>query len=150
MLDNVSILITVGLIVLAFFTGRWAESRHYQSIKLRERKFLNRPAMTSKTLDESRQIVKAKLVVGSVVVSIDYFKRFLAQFRMFFGGELGSYASVLDRGKREAMLRMKESCPDADLYVNCRMETSTISSGGGGSIGSVEIVAYGTAIKFQP
>ena len=149
MLDNLYLLITAGLIVLAFFTGRWAESRQYQSIKLRERKFLNCPAMTSKTLDESRQIAKVKLVVGSVVVSIDYFKRFLAQFRLFFGGELRSYSSVLDRGKREAMLRMKESCPDADLYVNCRMETSTISSGGGDSIGSVEIVAYGTAIKFQ-
>lgn len=150
MLENLNLLIVGGLIVLAFFTGRWAESRHYHSIKQRERKFLNQPVMTTKTLDDSRQVAKATLVVGSVVVSVDYFKRFLAGFRLFFGGELGSYASVLDRGKREAILRMKESCSDADLYLNCRLETSAISRGGDDSIGSVEIMAYGTAITFQP
>ncbi len=140
----------VGLVLLAYFTGRWAESRHYRSIRQRERVFLNRPAITAQTMETGRIVDRATLVVGSVVVSVDYFKRFLAGFRMLFGGELGAYAPLLDRGKREAILRMKESCPEAQVYLNCRLETSPISRGQGESVGCVEIVAYGTAIIFRP
>ena len=56
--------------------------------------------------------------------------------------------SLLDRAKREAILRMKQSCPDADLYLNCRLETSTIARGKKDNVACVEIVAYSTAIKF--
>ena len=67
---------------------------------------------------------------------------------MIFGGELKSYSPLLDRGKREALLRMKESVPGADEYINCRMETSTISSGKGKAMGTVEVIAYSTAITY--
>ena len=87
--------------------------------------------------------------MGVVVVSIDYYKRFLMGFRKIFGGELRSYSPLIDRGRRESLLRMKESCPDADLFLNCRLETSTISSGKGKAVGCVEVVAYSTAIKFR-
>ncbi len=149
MLEHLGIIQFLGLIVLAYFTGRWAEWRHYQSIRRRERAFLTRPAITVKTLEQGRTVDRATLVVGSVVVSVDYFKRFLASFRMLFGGELRSYTPLLDRGKREAILRMKESCPDAHLYLNCRLETAPISRGQGNTIGCMEIVAYGTAITFK-
>lgn len=147
--DALYAILIFGLLVLSYITGKWIESRHYQSIRQRERDFLNRPAITVKTLEDGRTVDQATLAVGSVVVSVDYFKRFLSGFRMLFGGELGSYAPLLDRGKREAILRMKESCPDADLYLNCRLETSAISSGRKNTIGCVEIVAYGTAVKFK-
>lgn len=150
MLDNLYVLSFFGLLILSYITGKWIESRHYQSIRQREHAFLNRPAITTKTLEEGRTVTRTVLAVGSVVVSVDYFKRFLAGFRMLFGGELRAYAPLLDRGKREAVLRMKESCPDADLYLNCRLETSAISRGRKNTIGCVEIVAYSTAIRFKP
>ena len=136
------------LILLGFFAGRIAERNHYKSIHEREEKFLSKPAITTKTIDNGREVQIAVLAVGSVVVSVDYFKRFLSAFRLIFGGELRAYASVLDRGKREAILRMKESNPNADLYLNFRMETASISKGRGKSIGSVEVVAYSTAITY--
>jgi uncharacterized protein YbjQ (UPF0145 family) len=68
---------------------------------------------------------------------------------MIFGGEMRSYASLIDRGRREALLRMKEQFPSADIFVNCRMETSSISSGQGKAIGCVEVLAFATAIKYQ-
>ena len=83
-----------------------------------------------------------------MVISVDYFKRFLMNFRRIFGGEIKSYSPLLDRGRREALLRMKESHPHADLYLNCRLETSAISNGKGKTTGCVEILAYCTAIKF--
>lgn len=150
MVDAFYVVLAFGLLVLSYITGKWIESRHYKSIRQREREFLTRPAVTVKTLADHRAVERATLAVGSVVVSVDYFKRFLSGFRMLFGGELGAYAPLLDRGKREAILRMKESCPDADLYLNCRLETAAISSGRKNTTGCVEIVAYSTAIKFKP
>jgi uncharacterized protein YbjQ (UPF0145 family) len=88
-------------------------------------------------------------VAGSVVISYDHFKRFLAGLRMIFGGEVKSYVSLLDRGRREAVLRMKAKCPDADLIVNLRVETSSISKGGRRrGLGAVEVFAYGTALWY--
>ena len=94
-------------------------------------------------------IESAELVTGSVVISVDHFKRWLSKFRKIFGGEMKSYVSVIDRGRREAVLRMKEAQPDADIFLNCRLETSTISNGRGKAVGCAEVVAYSTAIRFR-
>ena len=56
---------------------------------------------------------------------------------------------LVDRGRREAILRMKEQCADADLIVNLRIETSRISKGAKRrSLGTVEVFAYGTALWY--
>ena len=137
------------LLALGFGLGRFLERKHYESIARREALLLHSPAVTFKNPPDDRSVELVSLAVGSVVVSVDYFKRFLAAFRMVFGGELGSYASLIDRGRREALLRMKESCPGADLFLNTRLETSSISKGSMNQrIGSVEILAYSTAVVY--
>ena len=46
-------------------------------------------------------------------------------------------------------MRMREKHPDADLIINLRTETSSISKGRRRrSIGTVEVIAYGTAIWY--
>ncbi|MEZ4751723.1 MAG: heavy metal-binding domain-containing protein [Bdellovibrionota bacterium] len=139
-----------GLILLAFFTGRFAESSHYKRIRAREEKWNTVPAISARSFLAEAPVEKSELVYGSVVVSVDYFKRMLMAFRQIFGGEIKSYASLLDRGRREALLRMKESAPHADIFVNCRLETSSIaSSNQQNSLSCVEIIAYGTAIHYK-
>jgi uncharacterized protein YbjQ (UPF0145 family) len=138
----------VLLLVLGFVAGRIAESNHYKSIRTREEKFRGVPTVSWRTLDGSKTVNYSELAHGSVVISVDHYKRFLMSFRKIFGGEIRSYASLLDRGRREALLRMKEYCPSADIYLNCRIETSTISNGQGKSAGTVEVLAYGTAVKY--
>lgn len=137
-----------GLIV-TWLIGRTLEKKHYARIREREAKWVQIPALTAKRVPEMPPVASSQLVVGSVVVSVDHFKRWLSSFRRIFGGEMKSYASVIDRGRREAMLRMKEACPDADLFLNCRLETSTVSNGKGKAIGCAEVLAYGTAVRFQ-
>ena len=44
---------------------------------------------------------------------------------------------------------MKENFADADMFVNVRFETSTISNGGNSRIGSVEVLAFATAIWYR-
>ncbi len=136
------------LLALGFGAGRHLESRHYRSIREREAANIHIPVVTFKRLEPGRAVADARLAVGSIVVSADYFKRFLAAFRKIFGGELHSYSSLLDRGRREAILRMRESCRDADVFLNCRFETSSISKGRQDKISCVEVIAYATAVRF--
>ena len=114
------------------------------------KKLMALPTTSSKyPIGEVININKSHLVQGNVVISVDYFKRMLAGLRNFFGGTVQSYETLLDRARREAILRLKESCPQADQIINLRLETSSIYKGGKNRIGSVEILAYGTAIYFK-
>ncbi len=146
------LIIFVALIVLGYTAGTIAERKHYRSIEARERKFLNLPAVTIKNaLHKNTEIEKVQLVYGNVVVSIDYFKRFLAGLRNLFGGEVKSYETLVDRARREAVLRMKEMAKGANIILNLRIETSAIgqSANRRQALGSVEAIAYGTAVTLK-
>jgi len=146
----ISLGIPVLLIVVGKVVGASIERSHYRSIVEREARFRARPAISTKDLDAPLPIQSASLAIGSVVVSVDHFKRFLSGFRMLFGGEVRSYSSLIDRARREAVLRMKESQPGADAYLNTRLETSTISSTAGDEgMGTIEVLAYGTAVHYD-
>jgi uncharacterized protein YbjQ (UPF0145 family) len=148
----ITIGVPIALIVLAMVTGTLLEKRHFQDIRQREATLSRMPLLVGKAYPLDTEVAEARLVHGSVVVSVDYFKRFLAGLRNIFGGEVRAYCSLLDRGRREALLRMQEQWTQADLIVNVRVETSSISKGGKsgrrGTIGSTELLAYGTAIRF--
>ena len=105
------------IIVIALITGTTVEKRHYRSIDKREKRLGKIPLLNGKKYPKDKPVAESRLVSGSVVISYDYFKRFLAGLRQIFGGEVKSYVSLLDRGRREAILRMKEKCPEADLIV---------------------------------
>ncbi len=138
------------LLSLGYFFGRHAEKKHYQSILEREKRWLKIPTTSNKTVfNDHRSINNCHLVNGSMVVSVDYFKRILAKLRNFFGGSVQSYETLIDRARREAVLRLKESCPKADQIINLRIETSSITKGRGKQVGSVEVLAYGTAVYFE-
>jgi uncharacterized protein YbjQ (UPF0145 family) len=136
---------------LGYFFGSYAEKKHFESIKEREKLYLHLPATNSKrTMGKLPPVKESKLVTGSVVISVDYFKRILAGLRNFFGGNISAYETLVDRARREAILRMKESCPNANQLINIRIETSSIAKGAKQQIGSVEVLAYGTAIYCHP
>lgn len=141
-------LLPLILLLMGFFIGRYKEHRHYQSIRRREQALLNIPVITSTAWDGERDVEYARFVSGSTVVSVDYFKRFLAFFRNLVGGEVSAYSPLLDRAKREAILRMKESARDADAFLHCRLQTYTIA-GVTGAATSVEVVAYATALRYR-
>lgn len=142
------LIIFLVLLALGYGFGRHAESKHYKSIIQREKILNSIPAIATKILPPGRNDLNSQLVTGSVVISIDYFKRFIAGLRNIFGGRVTSYESLLDRARREAILRMKEEAKNlnAELVFNIKLETSSIHKGRGNSIGSVEVLAYGTAL----
>jgi uncharacterized protein YbjQ (UPF0145 family) len=145
-----NLIILLVLISLGYVFGKLSERNHYKSIIEREKKLLALPTTSSKyPIGEAININDSHLVQGNVVISVDYFKRMLAGLHNFFGGTVQSYETLLDRARREAILRLKESCPQADQIINLRLETSSIYKGGKNSIGAVEILAYGTAIYLK-
>lgn len=151
---SIELIIGIGvpvlLIVIGKVVGSTLERRHFESIAEREATFRHQPALSTKHSDSPEHVRSAALAVGSVVVSVDHFKRFISGFRMIVGGEVRSYATLIDRARREAVLRMKESQPNAHAYLNARLETSTISSTSGDEgTGTIEVVAYGTAVQYD-
>jgi uncharacterized protein YbjQ (UPF0145 family) len=130
--------------------GQILETQHYKSIEAREQALVKLITTSGKKpLGPLQDIVYSSLETGSVVISIDYFKRFLAALRSLVGGNVHSFETLIDRGRREAILRLKESCPGATQIINLRIETSAIYKGEGNQLGSVEVLAYGTAIYAQ-
>jgi uncharacterized protein YbjQ (UPF0145 family) len=137
----------VVFMILGYIFGSLAERRHYRSILEREEQY-RKVVVVAQRFPFVPNVRTTVLVTGSVVISVDYFKRFLASLRMLVGGRLTSYESLLDRARREAILRLQAQ---ADFYhstqvYNIKFETSSISKGAKDRIGSIEVLAYGTAL----
>ena len=140
------LILFIVLVILGYFFGTRAEKRHLESIRTREKHYQHLPTIMLKHPLDHRNIASHRLVSGSVVISIDYFKKFVASLVNLFGGRISSYESLVDRARREAILRMKEEAGNASEIINVRIETSSISKNARQNIGAVEVLAYGTAI----
>ncbi len=144
MLEN--LILFVVMLTVGYISGTIIEKRHFRKIREREEAMVDLPVIMLKKPLHEAQIRESRLVNGSVVVSIDYFKKFTASLMNFFGGRVATYETLIDRARREAILRMKEDAGDAAEIVNMRIETSSISKNASQNIGAVEVLAYGTAI----
>ena len=146
-MDLIFFIILMGV---GYFVGNSLEKKHFKDIKKRERQTLHVPLVTFGAKQKLPDANEAALFLGSVVVSADYFKMFASALRNLVGGRVIVYESVLDRGRREALLRMKEQAIawGATQVVNVRLETSNVGNGAGGKgIVAMEITAYGTGIR---
>lgn len=144
------IIITVVLVTLGYFFGRRAESKHFKKLIEREAVMNALPAMASRIPPEDGEYDQM-LVSGSVVIANDYFKSFVAGLRNLFGGKISTYETLLDRARREAVLRMKDQAKalGAEAVFNVKYETSNISGQYSKKLPILEVHAYGTALKKQ-
>jgi len=146
---SLQVFVPLGLALLGLVVGQILERRHYRDIVRREAQSEHVPVTTeSKLWDSTRGVAETRMVTGVVVVSVDHFKRFLAWLRGLFGGEVIVYSSLIDRGRREAILRLREEFPSADIFLNLRFTTSTIASGSG-RMGTVEVMATATGVRYS-
>lgn len=140
----------VGLLLAGLIVGQLLEHGHFRSLQRREAELAHVKVLTQRQVIPVGA-VDARLLCASVVVSIDYFKRIMALIRSVFGGRLGSYESLLQRARREAIVRLQAQAQQAgaNLIIATRLQTASISNNasGEGGIGSVEVLAYGTALR---
>ncbi len=148
---SVQVGIPLALLVVAYFTGAVFERRHYASIRERELRWRSLPAVTFRSVPPSWTVTECSLITGSVVISVDYFKRFLAGLRILFGGRVRSYETLLDRARREALLRLKEDAVERGYHaiVNVRLETCRLANARNSeSVAGLEVLAFGTGFKL--
>ncbi len=138
----------VGLLIVGYVFGRIAEQRHFASIREREARFADLLAFSTRLPPKLDHACEPVLVGGCVVVSVDFFKQVAAGLRALFGGRVSVFETLIERARREALLRMKAQARElgAGMVCNVKLETSSISKGAQQQIGAVEVYAYGTAL----
>lgn len=143
----------LALLALGFVVGTGVERTHLRGLRIRETRMRRMPTLTDRRVPSPWRVQEALLVSGSVVISLDYWKRFVAALRGIVGGRIPGFESLLERARREALLRMREDAHARGCHavVGVRLETARIASStrqGKGTAG-VEVLAFGTALKLR-
>jgi uncharacterized protein YbjQ (UPF0145 family) len=145
------LILVVGCLFICYMVGSNIEKDHYKDIQRREVTLFRKKCVSfSKQTVNPAKVESATLVTGCVVLGCDHFKSFVAGLKNLFGGNISAYESVLDRGRREALLRMRESAyrSGANVVINTKFETVILDPIGTSPNPKVSITAYGTAIKY--
>ena len=99
-----------------------------------------------------REIKAFSLVSANVVMSPSWVQMWIGSIITIFGGEINVFTKIVDWARREAKQRLREQVAAAgyDAVINVRFETTVMSRTRGGKdrTSGVEILAYGTAIKY--
>ena len=135
------------LLLIGFVFGKINEANHFRRLDLEEKKLAHIDVFNIKRPTEVLE-PEAMLVSGNVVIAVDYFKMIAASLKTLIGGRLNTYESLMERARREAVLRLKKQADaiGADAVYNVRIENSTVGTQPQGA-GGVELFAYGTAVK---
>ena len=156
-------LIIVGMVLL-FTVGPWVLSMIatflYQPSQ--RKKLLAREAAFAATGDTlttlkkpfgDKEIKEFTMVTANVVMSPSWVQMWIGSIITIFGGEINVFTKIVDWARREAKQRLREQVAEAgfDAVINVRFETTVMSRTRGGKdrTSGVEILAYGTAIKYQ-
>lgn len=135
----------IVLFVLGWFFGSRHERQHLAQLSIAEQELGHIIVSTERFYQPSvAEDSQGELVLGSVVIAQDYFKMIIARVLSIFGKNLTTYETLLDRARREAVVRMRTQAKAKGYnhIYGLRFEVSNINQ-----LGSmVEAIAYGTAI----
>ena len=133
------------LFVVGWFFGARHERQHLARLAIAEAELSHIIVSTERfyvpKLDAHSE---CELVLGSVVIAQDYFKMVIAKVLSIFGKNLTTYETLLERARREALVRLRTQAQEKGYnhIYGLRFEVSNINQ-----LGSlVEAIAYGTAV----
>ena len=140
----IQIVIFAILFSVGFGFGRYNERKHLQYLDEQEQR-LAYIRVNNSRFNEST--FPGHMISSNVVISHDYFKYAIANVQNMLGGRLTSYESVVERARREAIVRLKLEAEKmgADQIMVIRLSTTELGMQGG----MVEVFAYGTAIQTK-
>ena len=143
--------LTMVLLIIGFTAGTIAEQRHFKRLERRERATNHIVRTNSKSfLAPRRNAPEPMILCAETVVASDYFKNFLAAFRKFFGGELGSYNSLMDRARRETLTKLIEQANAGGYNAVCNVRLEPSDVGGNlGKKGAAMVCIIGTATAYH-
>ena len=145
----IAFVITGILLVLGLVVGGMAEKSHFNSLDQRED--AHRGIVQTQVgsfMAPASQRGQPSLVCSECVIASDYFKNFLSGFRKFFGGEMKSYNTLIERARREAILRLVEQAHGFGYNAICNVRVEPVDIAGNISkkaAATVCVVASATA-----
>ena len=124
MLDLIEFGIFIVLLVVGFFSGTVVERRHYASIRKRMSQYADVLAFSVRFSAGPCQAAARVPGARHGGYQLDYFKTFVAGLRNLFGGRVRSYETLMERARREALLRLKHDArrQGAKLVICVRFE----------------------------
>ncbi len=148
------VLITLGLplfiLVGAWVIGSWQERRHLDRLDAAEQQLQTVMLTDLRHLPANWEIAGSALVCGEVVIANDRFKTWLAKWINLFGGRVAPFETLVERARREAVVRMQQEALrlGCNAVWNVRLETMTVRPGREQAAG-IEVLAYGTGLRVQ-
>ena len=146
-------MIPLSVFIIGALWGRRAERLHFEDLNRREKLYADFPIYNWRKVPEDFEVSASAFVSGAVVISEDAGKRLLARFRNVIGGNIKSYETLMDRGRREACLRMFEQAKasGANAILNVRYDTADLTTQRekqAAPIG-IEVLVFGTAVHLR-
>lgn len=142
----------LGLVIF-YSIGHGVEKRHIRNLEQREARLGHILCTNLRKIPPNWRISRAEYVDGQAVIGSDAFKTWAGGIRGIFGGEMRALETLMDRARREAILRLKEQAAlqGANVVWNLRLETSDIARGQGAGKGmpAAEVHAYATALRVE-
>ncbi len=155
-MDNFELLFGLGFVAvmlgLGFFVGGATERAHFKRLDQREQ--LTRDIFVTQLksfpgIGDSGPSPQA--FFGEAIIASDYLKNFVGKLRKLFGGEMRSYQKLLERARREALLRIVEQAKEAGYNAVCNVRFQSADIGGNNTTAAnkaavmAPILAIGTA-----
>ena len=118
-------------LALGFFVGSNVERSHFRDLERREA--LHRDFLVTQVDHfpfRQRGAKPPVIVMADTVIACDYLKAFLASWRNLFGGEVRSYNRMMERARRESILRLIEAAKQQGYNAICNVRLETADIGG--------------------
>ena len=159
MLESIFGLFVIGfpvlLLLFAWVVGAWMAARHEADLAQRE------PAVAHILIHDTGRFDGAVagphppvMVIGEVTLGVDHFRGFLGQWKSLFGGQVRSYQMVLDRARREVLMRLLEQTHSLgfNAVANVRIDSVDISGSAltRRKAADVSVLATATAYYVPP
>ena len=154
--NMIDLIIFIGvpllLLVMGWGFGSATERAHLRNLTQREQQLLVQMRVTQvKSFPGAAPAgVPPQFVVAEVVIASDYLKSFLAKLRNFFGGEMHSLQTLMDRARREVMLRLAEQARAQGYNALCNVRLDTADIGSMARMPMAAIIGSATAYHADP
>jgi uncharacterized protein YbjQ (UPF0145 family) len=135
--------------------GRWYQGRLMRALEANEKQnglmFNNPRLLSTASKMDGMAATSSTLLHVSLCVGPSMGQMFFMWFKSLFGGRLHSFDVVLDYGRREVLLRLKQQADQLGCtsMQNIRLETSVISfaQNQDSKRAAVEFLAFATGLR---
>ena len=145
------VLLPVAVGVAGVLVGLFVESSHFRRLEREEQALAHLMISDLRWLPDNWTAGEATLVCGEAAIARDSLKAFLAGVRRIVGGRIRAYETLMERARREAIVRMlhRAQAAGANVVWNVRVSSAALGGEQRQKAFGVLVVAYGTAMKIR-